>query len=608
MSRRRAVSRIEGEVAVRASRIGVRLMFRTFWPATLGYRIRLAAGAILAVVGPVIDTVQIWMFKLLIDDVIVPRNFAAFPLLALGYLAIGWAQAVGSFTDQWLADWVGERFVLDLRTRLFDHLQGLAVDFFDRRQLGDTLSRLTGDVEAIERVLVSGVTEAVSYLVQIGLFTAALFYLNWQLALVSLVVAPGFLFAARYFSARIKDASREQRRWTGSVTAVAEESLGNLALVQAYGRRADETERFRRENLRRFTAQLRATRLRGVFGALMELLEAVGVVAVVGLGVWELGRDRISLGGLLVFVTYLSQLYSPVRGAGRLSNTGYAAIAGAERILELLAQRPTVDEPAHPRPLGRARGELVVDSIQFSYPGVVRPALSDVTFVVAPGQRVALVGSSGAGKSTIAKLLLRFYDPSRGRIGLDGIDLRDLSLESLRRNIATVLQETLVFDGTVRDNILWGRPDATERQLVEAAMAADAHEFIMGLPDGYRTRVGQRGRLLSGGQRQRLAIARAMIRDAPLLLLDEPTTGLDAAATRRILVPMRRLMAGRSTVIISHNLLAVTDADQIVYLENGYLSACGTHPELLATSPGYARLYRLHQQPAFPTSETAWVR
>jgi ABC-type multidrug transport system fused ATPase/permease subunit len=323
------------------------------------------------------DTVQIWMFKLLIDDVIVPRNFAAFPLLALGYLAIGSAQAVGSFTDQWLADWVGERFVLDLRTRLFDHLQGLAVDFFDRRQLGDTLSRLTGDIDAVERVLVSGVTEAVSYLFQIGLFTAALFYLNWQLALVSVVAAPGFLLAARYFSARIKDASREQRRWTGSVTAVAEESLGNLALIQAYDRRADETERFRGENLRRFTAQLRATRLRGVFGALMELLEAAGVVAVVGLGVWELGRGRISLGGLLVFVTYLSQLYSPVRGAGRLSNAGYAAIAGAERILELLAQRPTVTEPGHPRPLGRARGELVVDSIQFSYPGVVLTATQD---------------------------------------------------------------------------------------------------------------------------------------------------------------------------------------------------------------------------------------
>jgi ATP-binding cassette, subfamily B, bacterial len=309
----------------------------------------------------------------------------------------------------------------------------------------------------------------------------------------------------------------------------------------------------------------------------------------------------------VVFITYLSQLYGPIRGAGQLSNAGYAALAGAERILELLAQRPVVTAPARPRPLGRARGGLVFDTVWFSYRGALRPTLSGVTFVVAPGQRVALVGPSGAGKSTIAKLLLRFYDPSQGRIRLDGIDLRDLPLDALRRNIAVVLQETLVFDGTVRDNILWGRPDATERQVIEAARAADAHEFITALPDGYQTRIGQRGRLLSGGQRQRLAIARAMIRDAPVLLLDEPTTGLDAAATRRILVPMRRLMAGRSTLIISHDLLTVSDADLILYLEDGRIAAAGTHPDLLVTSPGYAHLYRLHQQPATLTSEAAWT-
>jgi ABC-type multidrug transport system fused ATPase/permease subunit len=593
---------------VSASPIGTRLIFREFWPATRGYRGRLGASALLAVAGPVVDTVQIWMFKLLIDDVIVPRNLAVFPLLAVGYLAVGLAQGVGSYADQWLGNWLSERFVLDLRTRVFDHLQGLSVDYFDRRQLGDIVSRLTSDIDAIERVVVSGVTEAGSYLVQIGLFAAALIYLNWQLALVSLVAAPVFLLAGRHFSARIKDAAREQRRSTGSLTAVAEESLGNLALVQAYVRQASETERFRGENLRRFTAQLRATRLRGVFGAMMELLETAGVVLVVGLGVWELGGGRISLGGLLVFVTYLSQLYSPIRGAGRLSNTGYAAIASAERILELLAQRPTVTDPVHPRPLGRATGALVFDSIQFRYPGRVRPALSGVTFVVSPGQRVALVGPSGAGKSTIAKLLLRFYDPNQGRISLDGIDLRNVSLDSLRRNIATVLQETLVFDGTIRENILWGRPDATERQLLEASVAADAHEFITALPDGYDTRIGQRGRLLSGGQRQRLAIARAMLRDAPVLLLDEPTTGLDAAAAQRVLVPMRRLMSGRTTLIISHDLLTVTDVDLILYLEGGRVAGAGTHPQLLAASRGYAHLYRLHQQPAVLTSEAAWAR
>ncbi|MBO0851064.1 MAG: ABC transporter ATP-binding protein, partial [Pseudonocardia sp.] len=540
-----------------SSRVGIRQVFRVFWPATRSYRGRLVLSILLVVVGPAIDTAQIWMFKLLIDDVLVPRDFSAFPLIAGAYLVMGVIQGTGAFSDEWLATWLGERFVLDLRTRVFDHLQRLSVDFFDRRQLGDTLSRLTSDIEAIEHVVVTGATEALSYLVQIGFFTAALFYLNWQLAVASLVAAPAFLAGARHFSARIRDASGEQRRRFGSVTAMAEESLGNVALVQAYQRQATESERFRRENLRQFAAQMKATRLAAMLHPLVELLEAVGVVLVMGLGVWELSHGRISLGGLLVFLTYLFQLYNPVRGAGRLSNTAFTALASAERILDLLAIRPTVREARRPRELGRALGAVAFRAVRFGYPEAARPALDDVTLVVEPGQKVALVGPSGAGKSTVAKLLLRFYDPDSGEITLDGADLRDLRLDSLRGNIATVLQETLIFDGTIRDNILWGRPDATEHQLREAAEAAGADEFVSTLPDGYQTRIGQHGRLLSGGQRQRLAIARAMIRDAPVLLLDEPTTGLDAASARRVLAPMRRLMAGRTTLIISHNLLTV---------------------------------------------------
>jgi len=240
--------------------------------------------------------------------------------------------------------------------------------------------------------------------------------------------------------------------------------------------------------------------------------------------------------------------------------------------------------------------------VSFSYPDATRPALDALTFAIAPGQTVAVVGASGAGKSTLGKLLMRFNDPDTGRITLDGYDLRDLPLASLRSNISAVLQETLVFDGTVRENILWGKPDATEADLMAAAIAADAHEFITALPEGYHTRIGQRGRLLSGGQRQRLAIARAMIRDAPVLLLDEPTTGLDAGSTQRVLAPMRRLMSGRTTLIISHNLLTVTDADQILFLRDGRITGAGTHHQLLATNADYAHLYRLHQEPRTPAN------
>jgi ATP-binding cassette, subfamily B, bacterial len=253
-----------------------------------------------------------------------------------------------------------------------------------------------------------------------------------------------------------------------------------------------------------------------------------------------------------------------------------------------------VTDPVSPRPFGRARGAVHLDGVSFTYPGVDAPSLADLRFSVEPGQKLAVVGASGAGKTTLTKLLLRFYDPDRGRITLDGVDLREMTLHDLRRNLAVVLQETLVFDGTIRDNLVWGRPEAREREIVAAAVAADAHEFICALPDGYDTRIGQRGRMLSGGQRQRLAIARAMIRNAPVLLLDEPTTGLDAGSTERVLTPLRRLIAGRTSLIISHNLLTVTDADQIMFLEKGRIAAAGTHPELLTSCPAYAQLHRLH--------------
>lgn len=577
-----------------APSIGVREVFRRFWPDARPFRWYMVLSLGLVLVSPLLDAAAIWLFKVLIDDVLTPRDFSLFPLVAVAYAGITIVMGIVGFGESYLTVWIGEHFLNRLRIRVFTHLHTLSVDFFDRRRLGDTLSRLTTDVASIESLVLSGITQTVASLVKIVVFAGVLFYLDWRLTVVALLVVPLFLAVARFFAMRIKSASREVAGRTGSIGTVAEESLGNAPLIQAYGRESAEVRRFTRQSRSSLSAELSAARIGGLFEPLVDLLEVLAIMAIVGVGIWELASGRITLGGLLAFLVYLSQLYSPVSNLGQLSNVIYGAAASAERILELFDQRPHVPAPRNPKRLDRVRGAVRLDRVGFHYPDTADEVLHDVDLTAEPGERVAVVGASGAGKSTLTKLLLRFYDPDRGSISLDGADLRELDPKELRSHIAIVLQETLLLDGTIEDNIRAGKPDADRAELVDAARAADAHDFIAALPDGYETRVGQRGRLLSGGQRQRIAIARAMIRDAPILLLDEPTASLDAEAGQRILGPLNRLMAGRTTIVISHNLLTVTDADKILYLDHGRVTGLGTHSELLAGNNGYAHLYHLH--------------
>jgi ATP-binding cassette, subfamily B, bacterial len=544
-------------VVAAAPAVAVREVVRRFWPLARPYRKQFAAGIVLAALLPAVEAAEVWLFKLVVDDVLVAESLGPLAVLVPAMVGLALLGALLSFGDEYAATWVGERFTLALRTRLFAHLQRLEPDALDRRRHGDVLARLTGDVHAIETLLLSAAGELVQAAARILFFGGALFLLSWKLALASLVVVPAFALAAHRFARLSRRAARERRRRSGSLTAVAEEALGNAALVQAAGTQEHELARFRRESEGKLHAELAGTRISGLFAPVVDLLELAGAVLVIVLGTLALSSGELTLGGLLAFLAYLAQLYRPVRDVSRLGQTIFEASAGAERVIELLDTEPRVRDGAHV--LSAARGLLAFDQVTYTYPGSERPALDDLTLEVTPGRCIALVGESGAGKSTAAKLALRFADPDSGSVKLDGHDVRDLTLRSLRAQVGLLLQDAPVFDGTIRDNVAYGRTAGDAE--VRAALAA------VGLALDPETRTGQRGRALSGGERRRVAMARVLLQDAPVLVLDEPSAGLDAEATLRLLEPLRRVMADRAALLITHDPILIEAADEVVELE-----------------------------------------
>lgn len=527
---------------------------------------------------PAIEAVEIWLFQRVVDDVLVPMSVQPLIGLAAAYVGLSLASGLLGWIDEYVSTWVGTRISLDVRRQMLQRVHQAPVTVVDRARTGDLLTRVTTDARSVESLLLSGVVDGVSVVARIVLFTGALLLIDWQLALLSLVVAPLLWWASRRFGRRLKQVSRERRRRAGSMASLAEQNVSSLALVQVHGRAKAEEERFDREGRAIVVAELQAARIRALYPVIVDLLELLALLSVLFLGTWTLAQGRLTLGELLVFLTYLSQLYRPVRELASLGVELVTATAGVERVLEVLDYPDGPAEPVNPVHLSRFEGRLQVQDVGYTYPDATRPALNGVSLSAEPGTLLALAGPSGAGKSTLIRLVARLADPDEGRILLDGVDVRRLPLADLRGQVAVVLQEAPMLDATIRDNVTFARPEASDAEVWSALDAAGATDFVAELPDGLDTPMRRAGAAFSGGQRQRIALARALVLDARVLVLDEPTTGLDARASRTLLTTLRRLAHERTVVVASHDPIVLEAADDIVTVSSPELGASHSGP------------------------------
>src|SRR5438874_3259062 len=566
---------------------------RPYWP-------HVAALFLLSLLSSPLSLLTPLPLKIAVDSVIgshplphaiaplVPEGIARSPTVllavAVGLLvAIALLRQLQGMSNTLLQAYVREKLVQSFRARLFRHVQRLSLAYHDARGTADSTYRIQHDATAIQYVLIDSVIPFISATVTLVGMTYVMTRIDWQLALIALAISPGLVVTGRIFRRRLRRDSREAKKLESSTMSIVQEALGALRVVKAFGQEAREEERFIRRATEGMKVRFRLASLEGSFNVLVGLATAAGMAAVLLIGVRHVGAGVLTLGELLMVMAYMNQLYEPLRTISRKAATLQLHLASAERAFALLDEPSDVEERPNARPLGRASGAIAFRNISFAY-GKDRPVLHDISFNIAPGARLGIAGASGPGKATLISLLTRFYAPNAGQILLDGVDLRDFRLEDLRRQFAVVPQDPVLFSASIAENIAYARPGASESDLVAAAQAANADEFIVRLPQGYDTQVGERGVQLSGGQRQRIAIARRLLEDSPVLILDEPTSAVDDEAEAVIVEAIRRLMRERTVILITHRSSLLENCTSLVVLENGRLVSDATYAPVVLTS------------------------
>jgi subfamily B ATP-binding cassette protein MsbA len=584
-------------------------MLRTIWRLRWllrPHRVHLAVGSALVVLVAAANVAAPWPLRIVVDNVLKrkPPSRTVTALLSplssnpdqllraalVAMLAVVVVGAVADYLSNSILLGVGERVTAALRESLFAHLEHLSLDFHSRQRVGDLTQRITVDVDYVQDMLIGCLAVLFpNVLILAGMITI-MFVADTAFASVSLAIAPALFVSTFHYTRRIKRASKTARRKESDVASVASETLTSIRIVQAYTSEGRHLSWFRDRNQERLAAGLELVDLQSKLSPVVDVIAAVGTVLALWIGIRRVANHQLDLGLLLVFITYISRLYQPMRSLSKLSNVLSRGQASADRLNEILRADARIPESPQAIDAPAFAGHVRFEGVSFGYePGNL--VLDQLSIEAQPGKLIALTGLTGAGKTTVASLITRFYDPQKGRILIDGRDIRTLTLASLRRQVSLVLQESILFRGTVLENIAYGCDVATAEDILEAARAAYVHEFVRRLPDGYDTVVSERGTTLSGGQRQRVAIARALVRNAPIVILDEPTSELDAISERYVMKGLERLIEGRTVIVIAHRLSTLRRADRIFVLNRGRIVQSGTHAELLAQPGLYRGLY-----------------